>query len=138
MRLPLRIQGDQLSIENEIALKHVRSSTTFGKRLLSTFLWRENSVTGAGILGHAGEGNFHVAFNLLPNDPKEMAETKRRAGCHREPMRDEPTVQTRARFLKSRSVQLGKDTFRCLTKHTQNSEIILRSAGGPPTGESRP
>jgi FAD/FMN-containing dehydrogenase len=26
---------------------------------------------------HAGEGNFHVGFNLLPNDPKEMAEAKR-------------------------------------------------------------
>ena len=36
----------------------------------ASFLW-------AGILGHAGEGNFHVDFNLLPNDPKELAEAKR-------------------------------------------------------------
>ncbi|HEY5811958.1 MAG TPA: FAD-linked oxidase C-terminal domain-containing protein, partial [Terrimicrobiaceae bacterium] len=38
--------------------------------IAASFLW-------AGILGHAGEGNFHVCFNLLPNDPKEMAEAKR-------------------------------------------------------------
>jgi D-lactate dehydrogenase (cytochrome) len=31
----------------------------------------------AGILGHAGEGNFHVCFNLLSDDLKEMAEAKR-------------------------------------------------------------
>ena len=35
------------------------------------------SFLSASILGHAGEGNFHVGFNLLPNDPKEMAEAKR-------------------------------------------------------------
>ena len=40
------------------------------KDIADSFLW-------AGIVGHAGEGNFHVAFNLLPNDPKEMAEAKR-------------------------------------------------------------
>ena len=36
-----------------------------------------DSFLAARILGHAGEGNFHVAFNLLTNDPKEMAEAKR-------------------------------------------------------------
>jgi D-lactate dehydrogenase (cytochrome) len=40
------------------------------KDIADSFLW-------AGIIGHAGEGNFHVAFNLLTNDPKEMAEAKR-------------------------------------------------------------
>jgi D-lactate dehydrogenase (cytochrome) len=35
------------------------------------------SFLSAGIIGHAGEGNFHVGFNLLPNEPKEMAEAKR-------------------------------------------------------------
>jgi D-lactate dehydrogenase (cytochrome) len=40
------------------------------KDIADSFLW-------AGIVGHAGEGNFHVAFNLLTNDPKEMAEAKR-------------------------------------------------------------
>jgi D-lactate dehydrogenase (cytochrome) len=31
----------------------------------------------APIVGHAGDGNFHVAFLLNPNDPKEMAEAER-------------------------------------------------------------
>ena len=35
------------------------------------------SFLRAGILGHAGDGNFHVGFYLLPNDPKEMAEARR-------------------------------------------------------------
>jgi D-lactate dehydrogenase (cytochrome) len=35
------------------------------------------SFLRAGILGHAGDGNFHVGFYLLPNDPKEMAEAQR-------------------------------------------------------------
>ena len=30
----------------------------------------------APIVGHAGDGNFHVAFVLNPNDPKEMAEAE--------------------------------------------------------------
>ena len=34
------------------------------------------SFLRAGILGHAGDGNFHVGFYLLPNDPKEMAEAR--------------------------------------------------------------
>ena len=35
------------------------------------------SFLRAGILGHAGDGNFHVGFYLLPNDPKEIAEARR-------------------------------------------------------------
>jgi hypothetical protein len=35
------------------------------------------SFLRAGILGHAGDGNFHVGFYLLPNDPKEMTEAQR-------------------------------------------------------------
>ena len=35
------------------------------------------SFLRAGILGHVGDGNFHVGFYLLPNDPKEMAEAQR-------------------------------------------------------------
>jgi FAD/FMN-containing dehydrogenase len=31
----------------------------------------------AGILGHAGDGNFHVGFYLLPNDQREIAEAQR-------------------------------------------------------------
>jgi D-lactate dehydrogenase (cytochrome) len=31
----------------------------------------------AGIVGHAGDGNFHVAFMLNRNEPKEMAEAER-------------------------------------------------------------
>jgi D-lactate dehydrogenase (cytochrome) len=31
----------------------------------------------APIVGHAGDGNFHVSFVLNPNDPKEMAEAER-------------------------------------------------------------
>jgi len=35
------------------------------------------SFLPAGIVGHAGDGNFHVGFNLNPNEPKEMAEAER-------------------------------------------------------------
>jgi D-lactate dehydrogenase (cytochrome) len=35
------------------------------------------SFLRAGILGHAGDGNFHVGFMLNPNEPREMAEAKR-------------------------------------------------------------
>ena len=31
----------------------------------------------APIVGHAGDGNFHIGFVLNPNDPKEMAEAER-------------------------------------------------------------
>ena len=33
--------------------------------------------SSAGIVGHAGDGNFHVAFMPNPNEPKEMAEAER-------------------------------------------------------------
>ena len=36
-----------------------------------------SSFLRAGILGHAGDGNFHVGFYLLPNDPREIAEAQR-------------------------------------------------------------
>jgi D-lactate dehydrogenase (cytochrome) len=36
-----------------------------------------SSFLPAPIVGHAGDGNFHVGFVLDPNDPKEMAEAKR-------------------------------------------------------------
>ena len=46
MKTSLRIKGDQLSIENEVALEQgERRYNTREKRLLSTFLWRENSET---------------------------------------------------------------------------------------------
>jgi D-lactate dehydrogenase (cytochrome) len=35
------------------------------------------SLLPAPIVGHAGDGNFHVVFVLNPNDPKEMEEAKR-------------------------------------------------------------
>jgi D-lactate dehydrogenase (cytochrome) len=35
------------------------------------------SFLRAGILGHAGDGNFHVGFMLNPNEPREMAEAER-------------------------------------------------------------
>jgi D-lactate dehydrogenase (cytochrome) len=35
------------------------------------------SFLPASIVGHAGDGNFHVGFVLNPNDPKEMAEAER-------------------------------------------------------------
>jgi D-lactate dehydrogenase (cytochrome) len=35
------------------------------------------SFLPAPIVGHAGDGNFHVSFVLNPNDPKEMAEAER-------------------------------------------------------------
>jgi D-lactate dehydrogenase (cytochrome) len=35
------------------------------------------SFVPAPIVGHAGDGNFHVCFVLNPNDPKEMAEAER-------------------------------------------------------------
>ena len=35
------------------------------------------SFLKAGILGHAGDGNFHVGFYILPNEPKEIAEAQR-------------------------------------------------------------
>jgi D-lactate dehydrogenase (cytochrome) len=35
------------------------------------------SLLPAPIVGHAGDGNFHVVFVLNPNDPKEMAEAER-------------------------------------------------------------
>jgi D-lactate dehydrogenase (cytochrome) len=35
------------------------------------------SFLPAPIVGHAGDGNFHVGFVLNPNDPKEMAEAER-------------------------------------------------------------
>jgi D-lactate dehydrogenase (cytochrome) len=35
------------------------------------------SFLPAGVVGHAGDGNFHVAFMLDPNEPKEMAEAER-------------------------------------------------------------
>jgi hypothetical protein len=41
----LRIDGDQFTIENEVAPSEASAWTTLEKRLLSTFLWRENSVT---------------------------------------------------------------------------------------------
>ena len=33
--------------------------------------------TRAPIVGHAGDGNFHISFVLNPNDPKEIAEAER-------------------------------------------------------------
>ena len=36
-----------------------------------------DSFLPAPIVGHAGDGNFHVGFVLNPNDPKEMAEAER-------------------------------------------------------------
>ena len=35
------------------------------------------SFLQAPIVGHAGDGNFHVVFVLNPNEPKEMAEAER-------------------------------------------------------------
>jgi D-lactate dehydrogenase (cytochrome) len=35
------------------------------------------SFLAAGIVGHAGDGNFHVSFMLNPNEPKVMAEAER-------------------------------------------------------------
>ena len=35
------------------------------------------SFLPAGIVGHAGDGNFHVGFMLNPNEPKEIAEAER-------------------------------------------------------------
>jgi D-lactate dehydrogenase (cytochrome) len=35
------------------------------------------SFLPAPIVGHVGDGNFHVSFVLNPNDPKEMAEAER-------------------------------------------------------------
>jgi D-lactate dehydrogenase (cytochrome) len=35
------------------------------------------SFLPAGIVGHAGDGNFHVGFMLKPDEPKEMAEAER-------------------------------------------------------------
>jgi D-lactate dehydrogenase (cytochrome) len=35
------------------------------------------SFLAAGIVGHAGDGNFHVGFMLNPNEPQEMAEAER-------------------------------------------------------------
>jgi D-lactate dehydrogenase (cytochrome) len=35
------------------------------------------SFLSAGIVGHAGDGNFHLGFMLNPNEPKEMAEAER-------------------------------------------------------------
>jgi D-lactate dehydrogenase (cytochrome) len=35
------------------------------------------SFLPAGIVGHAGDGNFHVGFMLNPKEPKEMAEAER-------------------------------------------------------------
>jgi D-lactate dehydrogenase (cytochrome) len=35
------------------------------------------SFLPAPIVGHAGDGNFHVLFVLNPNDPREMAEAER-------------------------------------------------------------
>jgi len=35
------------------------------------------SFLQAPIVGHAGDGNFHVVFVLNPNEPKEMAEADR-------------------------------------------------------------
>ena len=35
------------------------------------------SFLPAPIVGHAGDGNFHVCFVLNPNDPREMAEAER-------------------------------------------------------------
>jgi D-lactate dehydrogenase (cytochrome) len=35
------------------------------------------SFLPAPIVGHAGDGNFHVGFVLNPNDPREMAEAER-------------------------------------------------------------
>jgi D-lactate dehydrogenase (cytochrome) len=50
-------------------------------RLAECIIETQNDIAAsflrAGILGHAGDGNFHVGFYLLPNDPKEMAEAQR-------------------------------------------------------------
>jgi len=35
------------------------------------------SFLPAGIVGHAGDGNFHVGFMLNPNEPKEIVEAER-------------------------------------------------------------
>jgi D-lactate dehydrogenase (cytochrome) len=35
------------------------------------------SFLPAGVVGHAGDGNFHVSFMLNPSEPKEMAEAER-------------------------------------------------------------
>ena len=35
------------------------------------------SFLPAPIVGHAGDGNFHVGFVIYPNEPKEMAEAER-------------------------------------------------------------
>jgi D-lactate dehydrogenase (cytochrome) len=36
-----------------------------------------NSILLAPIVGHVGDGNFHVAFVINPSDPKELAEARR-------------------------------------------------------------
>jgi D-lactate dehydrogenase (cytochrome) len=36
-----------------------------------------NSILPAPIVGHVGDGNFHVAFVINPSDPKELAEARR-------------------------------------------------------------
>jgi D-lactate dehydrogenase (cytochrome) len=36
-----------------------------------------NSFLTAPIVGHAGDGNFHVAFLIDPSDSKELAEARR-------------------------------------------------------------
>ena len=50
-------------------------------RLAECITETENDVAAsflpAPIVGHAGDGNFHVGFVLDPNDPKEMAEAER-------------------------------------------------------------
>ena len=38
------------------------------------------SFLPAPIVGHVGDGNFHVGFVLNPNDPREMAEAERLNG----------------------------------------------------------
>jgi D-lactate dehydrogenase (cytochrome) len=35
------------------------------------------SFLPAPIVGHVGDGNFHVSFVLMPDDPKEVAEANR-------------------------------------------------------------
>ena len=35
------------------------------------------SFLPAGIVGHAGDGNFHVGFMINPNEPKEITEAER-------------------------------------------------------------
>ncbi|HEY7207821.1 MAG TPA: FAD-linked oxidase C-terminal domain-containing protein [Gaiellaceae bacterium] len=54
-----------------VPISQLPASVALGRRLV------EESGMAGGIVGHVGDGNYHIAFMIDPDDPDELARAKR-------------------------------------------------------------